>query len=292
MSSSSLSPRSASAFRRRTVAIVLVAVSLALLTVYFRESSSGGLHDLQSVGASVLRPFEVAADRVAQPFQDAASWFGDVLDAKSENEKLKAENARLRREALQFQAVVEQNARLRKALRYRGSPAFPKDFTFLGADVIAQAPTSFEKQVVVAAGSDDGVRLHDPVVNEKGQLLGQVTKVFNGVAQVTLLSDEASAVSACDVPTRACGILQHSSSGSSLVLDQVTKDQKVFAGDQVMTSGWRAGTLSSIYPRWIPIGTVKSVSQTDINESKEIQVQPFADLSSPRSVVILLRKGR
>ena len=47
--------------RRRLVVAVLVLVSLALLTVYFRESSGGGLHSLQSTGASVLRPFEVAA---------------------------------------------------------------------------------------------------------------------------------------------------------------------------------------------------------------------------------------
>ena len=64
--------------RRRVVVAVLVLVSLALLTVYFRESSGGGLHSLQSAGATVLRPFEVAANRVAQPFRDAAGWVGGL----------------------------------------------------------------------------------------------------------------------------------------------------------------------------------------------------------------------
>ena len=54
---------------------MLVLLSLALLSVYFRESEGGTLHDLQGAGAAVLRPFEEAADRVAQPFEDAADWF-------------------------------------------------------------------------------------------------------------------------------------------------------------------------------------------------------------------------
>ena len=37
-------------------------LSLVLITVYFRESASGGLHGVQSTGATVLRPFEVGAE--------------------------------------------------------------------------------------------------------------------------------------------------------------------------------------------------------------------------------------
>ena len=45
-------------------------LSLVLITVYFRERAGGGLHDVQGTGATVLRPFEVAANRVAAPFLD------------------------------------------------------------------------------------------------------------------------------------------------------------------------------------------------------------------------------
>ena len=54
----------------------LVIASLALLSVYFRESSSGTLHDVQDAGASVIHPFQVAAERVAQPFEDLYGWAG------------------------------------------------------------------------------------------------------------------------------------------------------------------------------------------------------------------------
>jgi rod shape-determining protein MreC len=293
MSSSSLSTRSASALRRRTVATVLVVVSLALLTVYFRESSGGGLHEIQSVGASILRPFEIAANRVAQPFEDASAWFGDLLDAKSQNAKLREENRRLQEQLVQYRAAVQQNAILRRQLRYRDGPSFPKNYQALSAAVVAQPSGAFDQQIVVDAGSDSGVRLHDPVVNDSGRLLGQVTQVVHAQAQITLLSDETSAVSACDLKTKACGIIRPGQSpGSSLIFDDVSKDAQVFPGDLVITSGWRSGKLASIYPRWIPIGTVTAVGQIDVEENKEIRVHPSADLGSPESVVILLRKGR
>ena len=86
MASPQISSRAASVMRRRVVAIVLVVLSLVLLTIYFRESSSGGLHSVQSAGSAVLRPFEVAATRVAQPFRDAASWVGSLASAKSDRD--------------------------------------------------------------------------------------------------------------------------------------------------------------------------------------------------------------
>ena len=62
-----MSSRSANALKRRIVAGVLVLLSLVLITIYFREPAGGGLHGVQSGGATVLRPFEVGAERIAAP---------------------------------------------------------------------------------------------------------------------------------------------------------------------------------------------------------------------------------
>ena len=89
--------RTGRAFRARLVAALLVLVSLALITVYFRESDEGPLHAAQRIGVSVLMPFEVAGERVARPFRDAWAWTSDLLDAKDENDELRRENEELRR---------------------------------------------------------------------------------------------------------------------------------------------------------------------------------------------------
>src|SRR5262249_25104273 len=116
---SSAPSRAASVFRRRAVIAILVIVSLALLSVYFREAGAGPLHGLQSAGATVLRPFEVGATRVARPFRDAAHWFGGVLHAKSENAKLRRELERYRQRQIQYEAAIQENDQLKNLLDYR-----------------------------------------------------------------------------------------------------------------------------------------------------------------------------
>lgn len=272
----------------------LVVVALALLSVYVRESKSSGgtLHRLQSTGASILHPFQVAAERVAQPFEDAGGWTGDVLGAKSENDKLQQEIDRLRQQLVQNQTAARQNAELRRLLRFRDGPTFPRDYAGVAARIIGRTPGQFEQQVVVAAGTNNGIGLNDPVVTAEG-LVGKVTRVSRRSARVTLLTDETSAVSALDLKSNAAGIIRHGlSSGGSLVFDRVTKENVVRAGHVVITAGWRSGKLASIYPRGIPIGIVTSVGQLDTDIYKQIEVDPFADFASLDSVLVLVIKKK
>jgi rod shape-determining protein MreC len=289
-SSSTHSSRANAVVRRRVVVGALIFLSLALVTVYFRESDDGFLHSAQSTGSSVLRPFEVAADRIASPFQDAASWFGGLLDAKSDNKKLRKEVDELRAQAILNQSALRENAQLKQLLRYLDSPRYPKDYRPVAARVIARAPGQFSQQIVVSAGKNNGISKHDAVVTAEG-LVGEVTKVASNVAQVTLLTDDSSAVSALDIGTNAAGIAQAGMSGS-LTVDRVTKDQVVKRGDVLVTAGWRSGDLSSLYPRGIPLCLVTQVGQSDTDLYKQIQCSPFVDFSTLEAVIVLGRKSK
>ena len=287
-SSSTQSARASAVGRRRVVVAVLVVLSLALVTVYFRESDGGFLHNVQSTGASVLRPFEVAADRVASPFEDAASWFGGLLHAKDDNKKLRKQVDQLREQAILNQAALRENAQLKQLLDYLESPRYPKDYRPVTARVIARAPGQFAQQIVVSAGQNNGISKHDVVVTGEG-LVGEVTKVASNVAAVTLLTDESSAVSALDIATNASGIAQQGISGS-LTVDRITKDQVVNRGDVLVTAGWRSGDLSSLYPRGIPVCAVTQVGQSDTDLYKQVQCDPFVNFSTLEAVIVLVRK--
>jgi rod shape-determining protein MreC len=269
---------------------VLIFVSLAMITVYFRESNAGGLHDFQSAGASALRPFEVAAERVARPFRDAYDYMEGLVTAKSQNKRLRAELARARQLNIQNRTAVTELGDLKAQLHYLEGPTFPSQYAGVAAQVLAYS-THFGDEIVIDAGSSDGVHLDDPVATADG-LVGHVTWVTPGTAKVTLLTDERSAVSAADLqsPTNAAGILRVR--GNSLVLDQVPKDDVVSNGDEVITAGSQQGEFPSFYPRGIRIGRVTNVSQNDIEPFKLIQVEPFVDFSpgTLNSVLVLVAK--
>jgi rod shape-determining protein MreC len=270
---------------------VLVLLSIALLTVYFRESAGGPLHRTQGVGAAILRPFEVGTERIARPFRDAYGYFHGLAVARSENGRLRAEAEHYRQLYIQNAGGLHESIQLKKILRYEEGPSFPTDYSPVNTRVIAGPPSQFEQQVVVAAGSNQGIHRYDPVVTPGG-LVGDVTKVFSNVARVTLLTDDQSAVGAMNLHG-ASGLVRHGASpGGTLILDQVTKDQVVYRGDRILTQGSLAGGLPSIYPRGIPIGTVTHVGQSDVGLYKDIQVSPFVDFSSLESVIVLVPKVR
>jgi rod shape-determining protein MreC len=270
------------------VAVLLVLVSLALITVYFRESSGGALHGAQRIGLSILMPFEVAGERVSRPFRDAWSYSVDLVGAKSENEKLREEVAALQKELIEERTAARENDRLSDLLGYIEGPTFPDDYRSVVTRVVARPPSAFNQVVLVAAGSGDGIAVNDPVVTEDG-LVGLVTEVTGNGARVTLLTDQTSAVSALVLQSDAAGVVRHGpSDGSTLVLDRVGKDELVNEGDLVITAGWRSGKLESLYPRGIPIGTVASVGQQDVDLYKRIQVAPLVDFDSLAEVIVLV----
>jgi rod shape-determining protein MreC len=268
---------------------LLVLASLAMITVYFRESPNGGLHDFQSAASSVLRPFEIAASRVARPFEDAWNWTADVFHAKSENEKLRQQVEDLRQQAILASQAVEDRNALRKLLGVKRARAY-EDLarTAVTAEVISNPVSQFDQTMVIAAGRSSGIRVYDAVITERG-LVGQVTKALSRTALVTLLTDKESAVTAKDQQTGAIGIVRHSQGPEDLLfLDSVYKDKLVNTGDVVVTAGKQSGKkLSSFYPRGIPVGQVTKVGQTDVDPFQDVQLMPFVDFTSLDYVLVL-----
>jgi rod shape-determining protein MreC len=287
------SSRSANALRRRVVAGVLVALSLVLITGYFRESESGTLHDTQGAVATVLHPFQVGAERIARPFQDAYGWLASFMHAKSENEKLKERLERVQRQASQNITAARENVELRQALRYKSGRSFPRDYDGIAAAVTYHRLNEFQEKIVVAAGRADGVRVNDPVVDSAGHLVGNVSKTSPRSAQVTLLTDGEFSVSAYDVQSETYGLLSHGQgAGESLILDLVSKDKLVQKNDLIFTAGQRSGQLPSLYPKNIEVGIVNRVGRSDIDIYQSIQVEPLADFASLSAVLILVPEDR
>jgi rod shape-determining protein MreC len=275
---------------RRAVAAVLILVSLALLTVYLRESDEGGLHAAQRVGLAILAPFEVAGERIARPFQDAYGYVSDLVSEKESTDRLEARIEQLQEELRQAQAASSENQRLRELLAFVDGPRFPANFDPVTTRVIAQPSNAYNQRVLVAAGSAEGVKAGAPVVTGDG-LVGVVTKVTSGYAQVTLLTDPSMFVSAQDADTEARGDVRASASaGAGLILDRVDKELVVEPGDTVITSGWSSGKIASLYPFGIPIGEVTSVGRQDIELYMRIQVEPFVDFDSLSEVVVLVSR--
>ena len=264
--------------RRRAVLALLVGLSIALLTAYFGESASGGLHAIQRGFLEGLAPLQEGASRELKPARDFVGWTGDVFDAKSENKKLKKQVQQLRSELVASQTASRDAAELRALVGFNRSSSFPAGYDTVSARVIARSPTVWYSAITIDKGSDQGVHTNQPVVNGDG-LVGRVSDVSGDAARVTLITDHTSGVSAQVVPDGANGLVKATvGNPSDLILDFVQKGRDVHKGATVVTSGWRASRIESLFPRGIPIGSVTRVDSQERELYQRVHLRPFADL--------------
>jgi rod shape-determining protein MreC len=275
-----------SALIRRTVVAVLVLVALTLITISFRSPTAGALHDLQGAGSTALRPFQIAATRVAQPFRDAYSYVDGLTKAKAENKKLKKELIQYRAAQVRASAAAAKYEQTLKLLHFVQGPSFPNDYRAISTEVTSYPGGPFTHTLTIAAGSSNGVRMSAPVVSGDG-LVGIVSNVFSDSAKVTLISDPDSFVAARDLRTRVRGGVR-TGTGGTLILDQVAKQSVVKQGDEIVTDGTHNARYPDLYPYGIPIGRVSHVGVLDTASFLQVQVQPFADLGSLDAVAVLV----
>jgi rod shape-determining protein MreC len=274
--------------RRRAVLAVLLAVSLVLLTIYFSEPVSGGLHAIQRGAGEVLSPLEAGVSRVFKPFSDLAGWVSDVADAKKENKQLKSEVKTLRGQ-LAVLATDKREADQLRALT-QVSSNLPQGAKTVTARVIAHSPTVWYSTIQIDKGRSDGVRVNQPVITAGG-LAGKVVAATGGTARVALITDASSAVSAEIMPRGVSGIVKPEIGGKDLILDFIPKNSNVRRGQVVVTSGFRSGELQSLFPRGIPIGKVGSVNQDQLEIYQRVRVTPYADLRSMDFVQVITDNG-
>ena len=279
--------------RRRAVLGLLVVSSLILLTAYFGESGGGALHGVQRGTSEVLNPVQEGASRALKPVRDLFGWFGDTLDAKGKVEELSADRDRLRTELARHDNALYENARMSQLLETNGALGL-KDYGAKAGRVIATSPTVWYATIRIDKGSSDGVRVGQPVLNEEA-LVGRVTAVFNGAAQVTLLTDTSASDTTAGVSARAgrggeFGVVEPVGAGNpnDLLLTNVPPGAQLNPGDRVVTRGtvFDADHLPSLYPPGLPIGVITRIDNKG-TDTQEIHLRPYANMRDLDFVTVL-----
>jgi rod shape-determining protein MreC len=275
------------AIRRRAIVGLLLAASLTLLTLSFRQGSSGVIGAIQRGALSVTAPFSGAGHRVTRPFVDGWHWATGLVDARSENERLTRALAAAGASNVQIAELRQKVARLESLLHYQRSVSYR---TVSGA-VIAQSPTAYLRHITIDVGSGQGVHVDDPVVapaGEGGGLVGRVASTTANASDVLLISDPSSSVTARVLNGTAKGLVEPSAGDPGVLqLSDVDKSERLQDGEVVVTAGWRSTKLQALLPPGIPIGNVTSHSGNDFSGFWTIQVTPFVDFGNLSDVLVL-----
>jgi rod shape-determining protein MreC len=276
------------------VAVLLAALSLTFLTAYFGETAGGVLHALQRGVLQVLAPIQEGAGKALKPVQDLAGWVDDTLDARGERDRLRKERDQLRQQVIGADAARAENQQLRRLMEL--DRAELSEYEPVTARVIGRSPTVWYATVTIDKGSVDGVRVNQPVITGDG-LVGKITAVTHGAAQVTLITDHTSGVSAkvvtpvvSDSQNGVFGLVKTAvGNPGDLLLDFVSRSYELRKGDRVVTAGSRSNRLESLFPPNIPIGVVTKVDDEEFSQYQRVHISPFADFRRMAFVQVLTR---
>ena len=268
--------------RSRLLLIILIVTSLFLITLDLRGVKI--LDGLRSGTQNVLSPFQKAGSTVVSPFRD---FFGDVTHlgrTRSQIEKLKADNARLRNQLLQRKSADAELEQLKSVLDLAGRAGYK----VLAARVISQgASTSFTQTITIDAGTTSGVRQNMTVVSGEG-LVGVVKESYLNSALIMLATDPDFKVGVRVAGTQQIGIL--SGRGSKRAELQLLNNQKIVKVGDVLLA--RGSTNNRPFVPGIPVGIISAVDSTAGSIAQTATVMLYPNFSALGVVSVVLSAGK
>ena len=233
--------------RRRAVVGLLVAASLTLLTMSYREGSTGVVGSIQRGAVELTAPFASVAHRVTRPFVDGWNWTTGLIHARNQTAELRPRRTKLGAGDGAQRAARRADRNASTASRALGASANPQ-FTRVSGSVIVQSQgPSPSNTVTIGIGSDQGVAKNDAVVAPTcataAGSIGRVAEVTGSTATVQLLLDPTTGVTAeVQGEQGATGtIVAATGTPGELDMLQVPNAVRVRKGDTVITTGNAAG---------------------------------------------------
>jgi rod shape-determining protein MreC len=252
--------------------ILCLGASLMFLAVENR----GALTLQRQPFSAVVEPIRQAVSAPARMFR----WFSESsathFELVSENQRLREEALLLRGKQLRFEALQQENIRLRGLL----------DTTFkVGDQVLIVEPLSinvvpYENLIVVDKGSRYGIRMGQAVVDGNG-VVGQVLRVTSHSADVVMITDPSHAIPVQVNRNGLRTIAMGTGQTDRLELPYLTSSADVRPGDLLVTSG-----LGGVFPAGYPVARI-TVTPSGTPGAGRFSASPVAQLDRNRELLVV-----
>ncbi len=248
-------------------------LSLALL---FFDSRFQTLELLRQGVSLFTHPVQQVAHAPVDFFQNAGSYFSSISRFQDENARLKRAQLDGADALLRTRQLEAENDRLRKLLDLKGRQKANGRVT----QVLYAARDPFSRRVIVDKGQQDQIVAGQPVVDDAG-VVGQVTRVFPFVSEITLITDKDQAVPVQIVRNGLRSVVFGLGDGQ-LELRFMPANADVQNGDLLVTSG-----LDGIFLAGLPVAKVVHIERDTSYSFARIYCVPVAGVENFGEVLVL-----
>jgi rod shape-determining protein MreC len=269
----------------RLLVVVLVSISLAVITLDYREGEDGPLAGLGRIALATMAPLQEAVTTATRPIGDFFSGLVHLPSLERENEQLRRQNEELRAASAAGADKESQIQQLSDLLGLKESLT-PSS---VPAVVIGNGLSNFRYTITINRGSSDGVERDQPVVTGSAQapiLVGRVVAVTPFSAEVQLIIDRNSVVAGRLSVSHETGQIQ-GQGDQDLRMTLVTPGTSVSGDETVVTQGYEVSGQQGLYPPGLVIGEVSRVIQDADGLQEFVTVRPAVDFSTLEFVLVL-----
>ena len=203
--------------------------------------------------------------------------YQDIETLESEIEKLKRENMSLKINLQEFEALREENIRLRDIQKKTKESSNKQTI----AKVLNNSASPNKKIIIIDKGQNDGLYKGQNVIGIKG-LIGQIIESNSMSSKVILINDKNHNVPGVVNRTGEKVIIAGENKDNELLIQFTPLDTTVEEGDIVTTSG-----VAGRFKSKIPIGKVTSVVKDPEKKFSEIKIKTFENLSNISDVILI-----
>ena len=269
-------------FRSRAAVVVMIATVIILVLAIVGASTAGRASPVSNVVGVLMTPFRSAADGIGRFFGGIYSRFYEYAELESENAALRRRIADMEASVRESEKALEENARLRSLL---GLAERKRDLEFVMCGVVSRDSGDWASTLTISKGSANGIECFDCVVDEEGNLVGQVTELGTNWATVTTLVDSSFELGAVIARSGVAAVAEGDfglMAKGCLKLTYLPAAAVILNGDTVLTSG-----VGGVFPSDLVIGTVEELESDYSGTGSYAVIRPATELDELVQVFVV-----
>jgi rod shape-determining protein MreC len=254
--------------------VFFVVLSLLLL---FVDARYRYLESTRSALSVLVSPVQRLATLPGVLWQRTGDFFVTQRSLVKENDTMHMTHEQDAAQLLQLQALQLENQQLRKlaALPQRA------EFTAQIAEVVYAERDVFKRKILINKGADANLQLGQVVMDDMG-IVGQITRVYPWLSEVTLVTEKDHAVPVQVLRNGLRTVVFGAGDTSQLSLRYMPVSSDIQTGDVLVTSG-----IDGIYPQGIPVAKVDKIERDAAYPFARIACLPIAGVDKHRHLLVL-----
>lgn len=255
----------------------LVFFAVLSLLLMFIDTRYRYLESTRSTLSIMVAPIQALATFPGRVWNTVGDYFSAQSSLKTLNQTLQQQHLNDAAQLAQLKALQLENQQLRNLTAL----PVPATFTTQLAEVIYTERDLFKRKIIVNKGADASLQPGQVVMDDAG-IVGQITRVYPWLSEVTLITEKDHVVPVQVLRNGLRTIIFGAGDTSQLVLRYMPISSDIQNDDVLVTSG-----IDGIYPAGIPVAKVTKIERDAAYPFARITCLPVGGVDKHRQLMIL-----